>query len=247
MGMAHYKVILAYDGLGFAGFQRQLNQRTVQGDVESALRKIGWQDRSILAAGRTDAGVHANGQVISFKLDWQHSVEDLRNAMNFHLPPEIAARQVMQASEGFHPRFDAASRRYRYHLFCDPIRNPLRETYAWRIWPSVDVDRMNAAAALLIGLHDFSGFGRPMTPHGSTLRELFSAQWQLLGDDYHLDIKANAFLYHMVRRIVLALVRIGQGIVPVGLISESLESGELPLSGLAPAEGLVLEEVCYEE
>jgi tRNA pseudouridine38-40 synthase len=245
MGMAHYKVILAYDGSGFAGFQRQLNQRTVQGDVEAALRKIGWQDSSILAAGRTDAGVHATGQVISFKLDWQHSVEDLRNAMNYQLPPEIAARQVMQAPEGFHPRFDAISRRYRYHLFCDQVRNPLQETYAWRIWPPVDLDQMNRAAASLMGVHDFKAFGRPMTQDGSTIRELFSARWQLSDDDVYLDIRANAFLYHMVRRIVLALVRIGQATVPVGLISESLESGELPLSGLAPAEGLVLEEVYY--
>jgi tRNA pseudouridine38-40 synthase len=245
--MAHYKVILAYDGSAFAGFQRQLVQRTVQGVFEESLRKLGWQDQGIWAAGRTDAGVHGRGQVVSFKLDWQHSTEDLRNALNYHLPVDVAAQSVAEVPVDFQPRFDAKSRRYRYHLICQPVRDPLRERYSWRVWPQVEKERMNTAAQDLIGPHDFNAFGRPMTRGGVTIREVYSAGWTGSGDTFWFDIEANAFLYHMVRRIVLALVEIGQEKAEIGLIRESLESGHLPLTGLAPAEGLVLEEVCYQE
>ncbi len=245
MGMAHYKVILAYDGTAFAGFQRQRDQRTVQGVFEESLRQIGWQGHGIWAAGRTDAGVHGRGQVVSFKLDWDHSLDDLRNALNYHLPPDVAASLVQKVPADFQPRFDASSRRYRYFLFCQPVRDPLRERYAWRVWPKVDKNRMNAAARDLIGSHDFKAFGRAMKKGGVTIREVFSADWFASSDSYYFDIEANAFLYHMVRRIVLALVEIGQDKADVSLIRQSLQLGELPLTGLAPAAGLVLEEVCY--
>ncbi len=247
MGMAHYKIILTYDGSAFAGFQRQLKERTVQGVFEKSLRQLGWQDRSIRAAGRTDAGVHGRGQVVSFRLDWGHSTEDLRNALNYHLPMDVAARSVAEVPADFQPRFDAKSRRYRYHLICQPVRDPLRERYAWRIWPPVETDRMNAAAQDLVGPHDFDAFGGPMTKGGVTIREVFTAHWAASEDTLWFDIEANAFLYHMVRRIVLALVEIGHEKAPVNLIRESLRNGHLPLTGLAPAEGLVLEEVCYQE
>jgi tRNA pseudouridine38-40 synthase len=245
MGMAHYKVILAYDGSAFAGFQRQKKARTVQGAFEAALRQMGWQGKSIWAAGRTDAGVHAKGQVVRFALNWRHSPEDLRNALNFHLPQDVAARDVSPVSADFQPRFDAVSRRYRYHVFCQPVRDPLREGFAWRVWPPVDPEPMQAAAGRLIGAHDFGAFGRPMTPNGVTIREVFSAGWKSEGDTHLFDIRANAFLYHMVRRIVIVLVRVGQGEASLAVIDEALQTGRLKLTGLAPAEGLVLEEVCY--
>ena len=245
MGFAHYKVILSYNGTAFAGFQRQLNERTVQGEFEASLRQIGWTGKSIHAAGRTDAGVHARGQVVSFGLEWEHTPGDLVKALNYYLPQDVAVQEASEASPGFHPRYDAKSRRYRYSVICQPERDPLRETFAWRVWPEVQVDRMNAAAADLIGAHDFAAFGSPTSESGVTIREVFSAKWQKAGDVYQFDITANAFLYHMVRRITFTLVKVGQGEAPETLIADGLRSGELPLTGLAPAEGLVLEEVRY--
>lgn len=245
MGFAHYKVILSYNGTAFAGFQRQLNERTVQGEFEAGLRQIGWTGKSIHAAGRTDAGVHARGQVVSFGLEWEHPTDALVKALNYYLPQDMAVWEACEIPTDFHPRYDAKKRRYRYSLICQPERDPLREVFAWRVWPPVRIESMNAAAADLIGSHDFKAFGSATTESGVTVREVFSARWQSAGAGYQFDITANAFLYHMVRRITLALVKIGQGEAPQTLIADSLQSGELPLTGLAPAEGLVLEEVSY--
>ena len=245
MAIAHYKIILSYNGTEFAGFQRQRNARTIQGEFETSLRKIGWQGRSILSAGRTDTGVHAEGQVVSFQMDWKHGDEDLRNAINYYLPHDIAVQSVTQVNAEFHPRFAARARHYRYQVFCQPVRDPIREVFAWRIWPSVEIDVMNFAAGKLIGPHDFKAFGRATSKTGSTVREVFSAVWHQDGDTCHMDIVANAFLYHMVRRITFILVAIGQGAAPPNLIDEGLASGQLRVMGIAPAQGLVLKEVVY--
>lgn len=245
MDSVHYKVTLSYNGSAFAGFQRQADARTVQGEFEAGLRQMGWKGKSILGAGRTDAGVHARGQVVSFQLDWEHSTEDLRNALNYYLPGDMAVRDVTAAPADFHPRFDAKSRTYRYCIFCQPVRDPLREDYAWRVWPTLKVDRMVKPSHALIGSHDFKAFGSAVTEGGTTVREVFSAGWQQDGDTFEFTITANAFLYHMVRRITLALVMIGQENAPEGLIEDCLGTGEFPFTGLAPAEGLVLEDVQY--
>jgi tRNA pseudouridine38-40 synthase len=245
MGLAHYKIILAYNGSAFAGFQRQVEARTVQAEFEEALRKIGWESTHILGAGRTDAGVHARGQVVSFQLDWKHTPEDLANALNYYLPRDMAVNAVSEVAADFHPRYDARSRRYCYRIFCQPVRDPLREDFAWRVWPPVQLERMNQAAAHLVGLHDFRAFGSPMTEDGATVREVFNVEWTGAGDEYQFGISANAYLYHMVRRITFTLVTIGQGEAEESLILESLTSGDLTLTGLAPAAGLVLQEVVY--
>lgn len=250
MGLAHYKLILAYNGSAFAGFQRQVEVRTVQAEIETALKKIGWQGEHVLSAGRTDAGVHARGQVVSFQLDWGHTTDDLLNALNYYLPHDMAVRSVSEVPPDFHPRYAAKRRHYQYRIFCQQVRDPLREDFAWRVWPPVEIMRMNKVAADLVGSHDFQAFGSPMTEDGVTVREVFSAEWlagQSLGknDEWQFDIAANAFLYHMVRRITFTLVTIGQGHAPPSLITESLRTGQLELTGLAPAAGLVLEKVEY--
>lgn len=245
MGTALYKIILTYNGSGFAGFQRQLDARTVQGEFEVGLRKIGWKDQSILGAGRTDAGVHARAQVVSFRLDWRHSNNDLMNALNYNLPRDMAVQMVTEVPQDFHPRYDAKSRKYCYQIFCQPVRDPIRQVFAWRVWPPVSVPRMNMAAKALIGVHDFVAFGNATTEGGSTVREVFSAEWQQESDEYRFDITANAFLYHMVRRVTFVLVKIGQEEAPESLVDEALTTHNLSLTGLAPAEGLVLEEVVY--
>jgi tRNA pseudouridine38-40 synthase len=245
MGTAHYKIILTYRGSEFAGFQRQADVRTVQGEFEAGLKKMGWQGQRIMGAGRTDAGVHANGQVVSFYFDWKHTTDDLCNGLNYYLPDDIAVHAVTEVPADFHPRFDANSRHYRYNCFCQPLRDPIREVFAWRVWPATQINRMNDAANALIGVHDFKAFGTATSKGGVTIREVFSAKWVADGDEYQFDIVANAYLYHMVRRITFILVKIGQNEAPVSLIDDGLITGDIKLTGLAPAEGLVLQEVFY--
>jgi len=249
--MARYQVILAYDGSNYNGFQRQVrgkSNRTIQGEVESALRQIGWQDRTILAAGRTDAGVHASGQVIAFDFAWRHSDDELRAALNANLPPDIAAQQVFQTGAEFHPRFDATARRYRYRIFCGSVRDPLRERYAWRVWPPVDFERLQAAAAQLPGTHDFGAFGSPPQPGGVTLRQVLWADWMVEADGITFEIVANAFLYRMARRLTAFQVKISQGLRSVEAIQDCLEAGsKKKVRELAPPQGLNLVEVIYSD
>lgn len=244
--MARYQVILAYDGTHFFGFQRQTEERTVQGVLEKALREIGWPGSTTLAAGRTDTGVHASGQVIAFDLDWRHSSVELQSALNANLPQDVAARSVKLAEPGFHPRFDAVGRCYRYRLYCKPVRNPLWDRYAWRVWPVLDLERLQNSARHLHGQHDFSAFGTPLKPGGSTVRNVTDAAWSLDGEDLIFTITANAFLYHMVRRLVSFQVQIGQGKQAPSANLEKLDvaSNEI-VQGLAPPQGLVLTEVIY--
>lgn len=246
-----YKVILAYDGTAFAGMQRQADTRTVQGEVEQALRQIGWDGNSLLAAGRTDAGVHASGQVVTFRLDWQHSAEKLCNALNATLPPDIAAQEVSQVEADFHPRFDAAARTYRYTILCSPVRNPLRERYAWRVWPKPDFELLQASAAELVGVHDFAAFGAPHKPGGPTIRRVFAANWLEAQEgssdrsELTFTVTANAFLYHMVRRMVSSQVEVGQAKCSLEAFRQDLSSPQEMIQGLAPAHGLCLVEVTY--
>jgi tRNA pseudouridine38-40 synthase len=247
--MARYQVILAYDGTDFSGFQRQAGERknrTVQASVETALRRLGWQGYSILAAGRTDAGVHASGQVIAFDLEWKHTELDLMAALNANLPADVAVRNVNTGKPDFHPRFDACSRCYRYRIFCQPVRDPLRERYAWRVWPGMDVRNLRESSALLLGEHDFGAFGSSIHPMGSTVRTVLEADWQSQNDELIFEITANAFLFRMVRRLVSFQVNIGQAKINVSSMSEHLEAGSKNVvQGIAPAHGLSLVEVTY--
>ncbi len=250
--MARYQIILAYDGTDFSGSQRQGKARTVQGELEKALRKIGWTGKSILLAGRTDTGVHASGQTAAFDLPWSHSLEDLQNALNAGLPRDLAIRCLSLAADDFHPRFDARSRRYRYRLFCDANRDPLRERYAWRVWPPVS--GLDSLTALWLGVHDFAAFGSPTVPRGSTVRTVYAAHWQADGDEWTFEIEANAFLYRMVRRLVFLQVAVGQGRLPAEALAKGLadrpelrqEAKRKFPGGLAPPNGLTLVEVKYD-
>lgn len=246
--MAHYQLNIAYDGTQFFGFQRQGDARTVQSEIEIALRKLNWAGRSILCAGRTDTGVHAFGQVISFHLDWQHGTEKLQRALNAKLPADIAVNAVKVADEGFHPRYDAISRCYRYHIYCQPDRNPLRDRFAWRVWPPVEFHLMAGAAETLLGTHEFSAFGSAPQKGGHTIRTVQKAEWcQESSDQYQFIIQANAFLFHMVRRLVFLQVRIGQGAYTVSELAGGVMEQKLQIPGLAKPNGLTLMEVQYQK
>jgi tRNA pseudouridine38-40 synthase len=259
--MERYQVILAYDGSEYQGFQRQANPQTIQGVFEEALRGLGWQGHALLAAGRTDAGVHALGQVVAFDLEWRHPEGSLLQALNAHLPLTVAAQSVRRVSAEFHPRYDAEWRRYRYQVICQPVRNPLLERYAWRVWPAVELPLLKKSAGLLVGTHDFAAFGSPLkrpsqrTPHArsKTVRTVFEAFWIEKPPFLVFEITANAFLYHMVRRLVHVQVMVGQGILSPDAVLTALgkpqvleEKPQPPLvHGLAPAQGLTLVEVKY--
>jgi tRNA pseudouridine38-40 synthase len=244
--MAHYKVILSYDGTNFLGFQRQSDVRTVQGEVENALNKIGWQGRNILAAGRTDSGVHASGQVIAFDLNWDHTNRDLQRALNANLPIDIAVSSAEVVRDNFHPRFDACVRHYQYQIYCREDRQPLRDRYSWKVWPDLNIDLLEAGSYHLTGTHDFAAFGTPHHSGGSTIRTIKSAVWRRDGYELAFDIQGNAFLYRMVRRIVHLMVKIGQGKVDPDKISDLLQPGiKTPVQGLAPSCGLNLVRVIY--
>jgi tRNA pseudouridine38-40 synthase len=246
--MARYQVILAYDGTDFQGFQRQKQARTVHGTVEEALQGLGWSGQKLLAAGRTDTGVHAEGQSIAFDLDWHHSPQELLHALNAGLPPDAAARAVRVAPDGFHPRYSAKARCYRYRLFCDAVRNPLLERFAWRVWPPVSYQRLVETAACLPGMHDFSAFGTPLRQGGSTVRTVFEAGWQEQDGGYVFDITGNAFLYRMVRRLVAYQVEWSQGKAGLAPVHSYLDRpASQPLQGLAPPQGLTLVEVVYPQ
>ncbi|MGZ9165360.1 MAG: tRNA pseudouridine(38-40) synthase TruA [Anaerolineales bacterium] len=250
--MARYQLTLAYDGTDFFGSQRQVKSRTVQGELEKALRKLGWTGRSVILAGRTDSGVHATGQVASVDLDWSHTETDLVRALNATLPADMSVKEARVVHAEFHPRFDAQSRRYRYRLFCQSIRNPIRERFAWRVWPAVEADILANAARLFHGSHDFSAFGSPTSPKGGTMRTVMKAEWmQAEQDEWYFEVQADAFLYRMVRRLVFVQVAVAQGKFSNDVIARSLAQqaraesrSEIP-AGLAPAHGLTLVEVMY--
>lgn len=248
--MARYQIIFAYDGTEFFGSQRQANGSTAQGELESALRRLGWQGKTILLAGRTDSGVHAAGQVAACDLAWNHTPAELLRAINSHLPPAMAVSQVQAVRSDFHPRFDAISRSYRYSLFCQPQRDPLRERFSWRVWPSLSDELLFRAAPLLIGSHDFAAFGTPPRPAGGTQRNVFQSAWRKIDQiSWQFEVSANAFLYRMVRRMVFLQVSVAQEKTSLDDFSRAIHSpGSVPVpAGLAPAHGLTLLEVQYPD
>jgi tRNA pseudouridine38-40 synthase len=256
--MARYQLTLAYDGAKFSGSQRQAKsdgptsvavsrpmRRTVQGELENALHKLGWSGRSVMMAGRTDTGVHATGQVAAFDLDWVHKLEQLQKALNAGLPWDLVVRDIHETDADFHPRFDAASRRYVYRLFCDSIRHPLRERFAWRTWPEVNDEMLARVSELFPGKHDFSAFGSPTTPKGSTVRTVMKSAWKMLDGEWQFEVQADAFLYRMVRRMVFVQVVAAQGKCSVEEVQHALLGQTKLPAGLAPAHGLTLVEVTY--
>ena len=173
-------------------------------------------------------------------------IQALGSALNANLPLDVAVHKVNLAHADFHPRYDAQARQYRYRIYNHAIRDPLRERYAWRVWPAPDLSALEQAAAFLPGTHDFAAFGTPPRPGGVTIREVLQAEWRSEGDELFFEITANAFLYHMVRRLVSFQISIGEGKLAPSAFSRYLDSeSPEPVVGLAPARGLTLIRVLY--
>jgi tRNA pseudouridine38-40 synthase len=237
-----------YDGTDYFGFQRQVEtQPTVQSELERVIRQIVREPTPILGSGRTDSGVHATGQVISFDSEWRHPVADLQRALNANLPADIAILQLDTAEPTFHPRFDARKRAYEYHVYNAAVRSPLRRQRSWHVARPLDWERMNQAATCLLGIHDFATFGQP--PQGKvTIREVFEARWEKRSEYLVFSIAANAFLYRMVRSIVGSLKAVGDGRWTVEQFEAALAACDRSRSGqVAPAQGLTLVSVTYGE
>jgi len=244
--MARYQATIAYDGTAYRGFQAQPGFRTVEGELRSALGRLGRQDEPLLAGGRTDAGVHAAGQVIAFDLAWRHPAEELQRALNALLPDDIACPALGGAAEDFHPRYHALKRCYRYRVITAPWPDPLRERYALRVWPEPDVDRMASAARDLLGKKDFGAFGSAPREGSHTVRTILRADWLRKEDALEFWVEADAFLFRMVRTIAATLLQIGSG----SRTSEAFRAlFAAPPRGraapLAPAHGLCLMKIEY--
>jgi len=250
--MTRYRSTLAYDGTAYLGFQRQAEDiPTIQSAVEHAIHHITGQTTSVVAAGRTDTGVHATHQVIAFDAEWRHGDAALQNALNATLPGDIAVCDLCQ-HPGFHPRFDARSRTYRYSVLQTPVRQPLLRHMTWQIHQSLDWDIMQKVAALLIGRHDFAAFGN--SPQGeNTVRDVFRSEWErhIQGADailYIYVVEANAFLNHMVRRMVGMQVDAGAGRLTPDVFWQIFARADLSQAKtLAPPQGLVFANVRYDD
>ncbi len=243
-----YRATVQYDGTAYYGFQRQRRGvPSIQAELESALTRLVNHPMRVLGAGRTDTGVHALGQVISFTIEWpdRHGPEALHRALNANLPPDIVIAELAEADPGFHPRYDARRRCYEYRILNTPVRQPLLRHRAWHVAGALDVERMNEAAVCLIGEHDFATFGRP-TVGESTVREIFDAHWQRQGELLVFRVCANAFLNRMVRSIVGSLKAVGSGKWTSEMLAGALAARQRKRSATAaPAHGLYLVSVEY--
>lgn len=249
--MTRYRARLAYDGTAYQGFQRQAEGvPTIQSVVEQVVARVTQQQVTVIGAGRTDAGVHATGQVIAFEVQWTHGDEALLQAINALLPDDIALQDIRQ-HEGFHPRFDALSRLYVYRVVEAEQRQPLWMRTAWQVRPPLNLSAMQQAASMLVGTHDFAAFGNP--PQGeNTVRDLFRSVWTAQPQPYGrllvYEIEATAFLHHMVRRIVGVLVDVGRGRLNMDEFAQIFRSADLSLiKTTAPPQGLFLEKVRYPD
>lgn len=245
------RVVLEYDGTGFAGWQIQPDMRTVQKEVEEALERLTGSGCRVHAAGRTDAGVHALGQVVSFTTESRLEVDRFVPGLNRFLPADIVAKKADEAPPGFHARYSAVSKTYEYRCVVCRGRRPLAGRTAWEVWPPPDVAAMSLAARELLGTHDFAAFaasGRMPGPTVRTMRRALVEEIETGGDPgLSLTFTADGFLYKMVRNIVGTLIEVGQGKRTVEAVRDALLLGRRELSGpTAPAKGLTLIGVDYE-
>jgi len=243
--MPTLRLDLAYDGSGFRGYAIQEGQITVQGELESALETVLGSEVETAVAGRTDAGVHAHGQVVSLTVDQPVEPDRLARSLNGILGPEIAVMKVSEVDNGFHARFSARWRRYRYSMATGPAPDPVTRGFEWHVGPRIDEAAMRAAASAFVGEHDFGAFCRSVEGT-SNVRLVEEAVWEPAGDRLHFWIRANAFCHQMVRSLVGLCFDVGRGFTPVESVVDIVDSRDRGrVATVAPAHGLILWEVGY--
>jgi tRNA pseudouridine38-40 synthase len=239
---------LAYDGTGFRGWaaQRDPAIRTIQGELTRALEELLREPVSLSVAGRTDAGVHARGQVASFATSSSRTPTQVRDFLNGRFAPEVSLRDVRVVADGFDARFSASARAYRYLIYTGEAPDPFTGRFTWHLPGRLDVTTMRRAGAVLVGSHDFASFCRHPGAGRPTVRDLERLTIRRQGDLVVIGLRANAFLHQMVRIVVGTLVQVGQGrlsVEDVARIVDAKDRSEAPKA--APASGLTLERVVY--
>jgi tRNA pseudouridine38-40 synthase len=243
----HIRLVVEYDGTTLCGWQRQTNGPTVQQHLEEALARLLVHEVSVVGASRTDAGVHARGQVASFRTERAIPLHGIRRGLNSLLPPEISVRVADEVPDDFHPRFSATGKHYRYTILARPDRSPRWRERAWHVPELLDLARMQAAAEPLLGEHDFAAFRAAGCTARTTRRRIDDVTIEADGERVRVDVRGNAFLRNMVRIVVGTLVEVGIGRREVAQVAEILASLDRTRAGItAPAHGLELMEVRYD-
>ncbi|MFT3781422.1 MAG: tRNA pseudouridine(38-40) synthase TruA [Nibricoccus sp.] len=245
-GLQRWKCVCAYDGTHFAGWQSQHGGNAIQDIIEVRLKQIFGELIRIHASGRTDAGVHARGQVFHFDASWKHGPEKLRAALCVGLPQAIQLKSLRPVKADFHSRFSATGKIYAYHIFlgdADPFTRP----YTWSIGKPLDVNAMKSATEVLRGKHDFRAFSALNgPPKDDTVRDLRKFEILRRGPQLRITAEADGFMYKMVRSLVGAVVAVGEGKMTPEKLREILESKQrTPLVQTAPPQGLFLVKVLY--
>jgi tRNA pseudouridine38-40 synthase len=240
------RLLIAYCGTGYAGWQRQANARAVQEVVETALAELVGQPVTLAGASRTDAGVHARGQVAHLDLDREFACSALVHGTNHRLPADIRVLAAEPAAADFHARFSASGKEYRYRLSRAAVVTPFDAPYVVRIEGGLDVDALRAGAALLVGRHDFTAFALAGGTHREPERTISAAEWSERGEELVFRVVGDGFLRGMVRGLVGTLLEVGAGRRQVGALAALLQGRARGEAGpTAPARGLILERVFY--
>ena len=256
-GTRTFKLTLSYDGGAYVGWQRQANGPSIQAEIESALARVEGAPVTVVGAGRTDAGVHAVGQVASLWLRNPIPADALGRALNATLPPDIRVVAVDEAPASFHARFDAVAKVYRYRLLRGPVASPFERRYGWHVGDALDLDRMATAGRLLVGEHDFAAFQATGSDTVTTVRRLHALTLRpgvsgtVPGDETGggatlVEVRGDGFLRHMVRIIVGTLVDVAAGRTTPAAVEAALRTGDRGAAGpTAPPHGLFLARVDY--
>ena len=243
--MQNIKLTIEYDGTGFVGWQIQPNGPSVQGELEKAIAQITQEHATTVAAGRTDAGVHARGQVVSTRIQKRLDLTAFAKSLNAVMPPQIVVITAEPVPDDFHARYSARARVYQYYLSLRPTA--IGRDYSWYVGGfNIDLSLLDECASILIGEHDFESFCKSNTDVEHFRCIVEEAAWSKNASTLVFRIKANRFLYGMVRALVGTMVEVGRGHRPMSDLKEILEARNRTLAGMsAPAKGLFLEEIVY--
>ncbi len=242
--MRNIKLVLEYDGTSYVGWQRQANGKSIQGEIEDVLFKVLQEKVDLIGAGRTDAGVHARGQVANFRTDTKLDLEAIRGALNGLLPDDIILRELQEAPLDFHARFNAKERFYSYFITLKP--SAFQMNYSWHIKYRLNVTLMKRAADLILGTHDFESFCKADSEVDHYRCTVSVSCWSQEDSTLTYKIRANRFLHNMVRALVGTMVDVGRGYLPFDDFPKIVERKDRKEAGVtAPAKGLFLESVIY--
>jgi tRNA pseudouridine38-40 synthase len=246
--MRTIKLTIAYDGTGYVGWQRQAAGESIQGLLEGALSKIDGRGVTVHGAGRTDAGVHATGQVASARVQCNHDAATLLRALNANLPPAVRVFDVCVAADDFHARFSATGKSYEYRIWNGRTVPPMLRLYAWHVPQPLDVAAMQGAAQAIVGQHDFAAFQGAGSMTHTTVRRVTAATWRVAADGtLRFEISGQGFLRHMVRSLAGTLVEVGHRRRDAGHLARLLAVPDRAAAGrTAPPEGLILVKVEYD-